>query len=97
MYFYLTVRLVQIWSLNLHGENLRASERNGEIQIFQLKNFNILPKVIIKRKDKHFGELTKIHTPRDFLTKTADLDSSKIKLLYLQFTGVRKYELFHSD
>ena len=66
MYFYLTVRLVQIWSLNLHGENLRVSERNGETQTFQLKNFNILPKVIIKRKDKHFGELTKIHTPRDF-------------------------------
>ena len=60
MYFYLTARLVPIWLLNLHGEILTDSETNGEIQIFQLKNFNILPKVIIKRKDKHFG--TKVHT-----------------------------------
>ena len=58
MYFYLTARLVPIWLLNLHGEILTDSETNGEIQIFQLKNFNILPKVIIKRKDKHFGTNT---------------------------------------
>ena len=62
MYFYLTARLVPIWLLNLHGEILTDSETNGEIQIFQLKNFNILPKVIIKRKDKHFGTYTKVHT-----------------------------------
>ena len=62
MYFYLTARLVPIWLLNLHGEILTDSETNGEIQIFQLKNFNILPKVIIKRKDKHFGMYMKVQT-----------------------------------
>ena len=62
MYFYLTARLVPIWLLNLHGEILTDSETNGEIQIFQQKNFNILPKVIIKRKDKHSGMYMKVHT-----------------------------------
>ena len=69
MYFYLTARLVQIWSLNLHGVSLRDWEKNGETQISQPKNFNILPKVIIKRKDKHFGKLTKIQTKKGSRTR----------------------------
>ena len=62
MFFYLAARLVPIWLHSLHGEILMVSETNGEIQIFQQKNFNILQKVIIKRNDKHFGMCIKVHT-----------------------------------